>query len=236
MPPPAWARGPWTGFYVGIDGGLDWAKVKNDGFITGNGTFDTDATSDINLAGVHRMHTIGASAGAKVGFNYQMGHWFVGLEGDYNTLTGKHAVNRTFKYTSTILPDAGGQFTLSNSFEQKWISTVRFRGGVALNNSTIAYVTVGSAEAQSTYGAGFSDTVVPVAPVSSKVTKKINGFVLGLGEEFRLGGRMSCFFEILNTTLGSANIVLPVSSTDHYDATGKFNDDVLRFGLNIRLF
>jgi outer membrane immunogenic protein len=232
---PALAAETWTGLYVGVDGGLDWAKIKNSGDMSNNGTFDTFALTDIDTASTFRMHTIGASGGAKIGINYQIGHGFLGVEADYNTLTGSHSKTIHGAYTSTAFPDLGQHFTVSSGVEQKWLSSVRLRGGAVLEHS-IVYVTAGVAEAETSYSAGFSDTVVPVAPVSAKTTKKLQGFVIGAGEEFRITHRLSCFFEILNTTLGSSQLVLPVSATDHYTSTGKFNDDVLRLGINLKVF
>ena len=58
----------WTGFYVGINGGYMWGKTEFTG--VGGGTFSTSPN--------------GWLVGGTVGFNYQVGSWVLGFEGDYN--------------------------------------------------------------------------------------------------------------------------------------------------------
>src|SRR4051812_8118099 len=58
----------WTGFYVGVNGGYGW------------GTSDWTAAS----VGIADLKTKGWLAGGTLGYNYQMGSWVLGLEGDWD--------------------------------------------------------------------------------------------------------------------------------------------------------
>src|SRR5262245_5135992 len=55
----------WTGFYVGINGGYGW----------GDSSWTSPAISNTPK---------GWLAGGTLGFNYQVGSWVFGLEGDYD--------------------------------------------------------------------------------------------------------------------------------------------------------
>jgi outer membrane immunogenic protein len=62
------ARYNWTGFYVGGHAGYGWAKLK------GNDEFGDPGSGDLE----------GFVGGGQVGFNYQMGSFVVGVEGEYS--------------------------------------------------------------------------------------------------------------------------------------------------------
>src|SRR5262249_44427791 len=69
-PPPAPILFSWTGFYVGINAGGKWANVDDDVTIGGTTvTFNGDRNSSW-------------IAGGQLGYNWQVGQWVFGLEGD----------------------------------------------------------------------------------------------------------------------------------------------------------
>lgn len=66
---PAYVTYNWTGFYVGGHIGYGWSKIT--------GTDPLDGTSaDATLRGF--------LGGGQVGYNYQIGSWVLGIEGDYS--------------------------------------------------------------------------------------------------------------------------------------------------------
>src|ERR1700690_4329971 len=57
----------WTGFYVGIEGGGAWGS----------------STHDFNPLGTHSSFNVsGGLFGGTAGYNYQMGNFLAGIEGD----------------------------------------------------------------------------------------------------------------------------------------------------------
>ena len=110
----------WTGFYVGVNAGYGWNT--NDSITIGGVTFDTDDDG-------------GFVGGAQVGYNYQIGSFVVGLEGDiqYADFGG----NDRFDFDDDGILDDG--FDRSD-----WFGTVRARAGVAFDRALI-YATGGFA-------------------------------------------------------------------------------------------
>jgi len=124
-PAPILAAAPiftWTGFYVGVNAGVGFSSgdddlVFDDGFaITGD---DDDDASFIG--------------GAQVGYNYQIGSFVVGVEGDIQWAD--------FGGTTYTLPLAYGGGTYTTDSED-WFGTVRARAGVAFDRALL-YATGG---------------------------------------------------------------------------------------------
>jgi len=105
----------WTGFYVGVNAGYGW---NSDDEVTIDGvTFELDNEG-------------GFVGGAQVGYNYQIGSFVVGLEGD-------------IQYA-----DFGGDDDFSSS---DWFGTARARAGVAFDRALV-YATGGFAFADDANG------------------------------------------------------------------------------------
>jgi outer membrane immunogenic protein len=128
-PAPIIAAAPiftWTGFYVGVNAGYGWS----------NDDFDAIDLADEDDDG-------GFVGGAQVGYNYQIGSFVVGLEGD-------------IQYA-----DFGGSFTFADGpdadldddvFDRgDWFGTVRARAGVAFDRALV-YATGGFAFADDANG------------------------------------------------------------------------------------
>jgi outer membrane immunogenic protein len=112
----------WTGFYVGVNAGYGWS----------NDDFDSVDLADEDDDG-------GFVGGAQVGYNYQIGSFVVGLEGDIQYADfgseGAFVVN-------------GATYDLDRS---DWFGTVRARAGVAFDRALI-YATGGFAFADDANG------------------------------------------------------------------------------------
>jgi len=117
----------WTGFYVGVNAGYGWNA--NDSITVGGLTFDLDDEG-------------GFVGGAQAGYNYQIGSFVVGLEGDiqYADFGGDDRF------------DFDGDGILDDDFNTSdWFGTVRARAGVAFDRSLI-YATGGFAFADNATG------------------------------------------------------------------------------------
>jgi outer membrane immunogenic protein len=113
----------WTGFYVGVNAGYGWNA--NDDIVIGGVRYDLDDEG-------------GFVGGAQAGYNYQIGSFVVGLEGD-------------IQYA-----DFGGDDDfdgiLGDDFDRSdWFGTVRARAGVAFDRALI-YATGGFAFADDATG------------------------------------------------------------------------------------
>ena len=120
LPRPVYTKAPpyqapyaynWTGFYIGINGGGGW----------GNSTWDSTGGFD----------TSGGMVGGTVGYNWQMGTWVLGVEGDIDwaDIKGTTATNCV-----------GGGCTTQNN----WLGTARGRVGYAFDR-WLPYLTGGAA-------------------------------------------------------------------------------------------
>src|SRR5215211_1928236 len=114
----------WTGFYVGVNAGYGWNT--NDDFIF------NDVRYDLGDDG-------GFVGGAQAGYNYQIGSFVVGLEGDIQYAD--------FGGDDVVLSD-GSVADFNNS---DWFGTVRARAGVAFDRALI-YATGGFAFADDATG------------------------------------------------------------------------------------
>ena len=63
---PYYAPYNWTGFYVGINGGGGWGNSEWSSLVGSTGSFDVS----------------GGLVGGTIGYNWQLGQWVFGLEGD----------------------------------------------------------------------------------------------------------------------------------------------------------
>jgi outer membrane immunogenic protein len=117
----------WTGFYVGVNAGYGWNA--NDSITVGGVRFDLDDEG-------------GFVGGAQAGYNYQIGSFVVGLEGDiqYADFGGDDRFD---------FDDDG---ILDDDFNNSdWFGTVRARAGVAFDRALI-YATGGFAFADDATG------------------------------------------------------------------------------------
>jgi outer membrane immunogenic protein len=114
----------WTGFYVGVNAGYGWNT--SDDFVFNGERFDLDDDG-------------GFVGGAQAGYNYQIGSFVVGLEGDIQYAD--------FGGEDVILSD-GSVVDFNNS---DWFGTVRARAGVAFDRALI-YATGGFAFADDATG------------------------------------------------------------------------------------
>jgi outer membrane immunogenic protein len=108
----------WTGFYLGIQGGV----ARHDATIDDH-CFTACAT--------YERSKTGGALGGLIGYNLQQGSFVYGLEGDWNWIGSK--INETFN---------DGFAQTSNGL--KWLATVRGRAGLAVD-ATLVYFTGGVA-------------------------------------------------------------------------------------------
>jgi outer membrane immunogenic protein len=177
----------WTGFYVGINGGGGW----------GHSAWTTTNGFDVS----------GGLVGGTAGYNWQMGQWVFGVEGDvdWSNING-----------NTV---AGCPFGCQTS--NTWLATLRGRVGYAFDRF-MPYVTGGAAfgdiRATTPGFAGFSDTNA--------------GWAVGGGLEFAIYYNWTAKAEYLYVDLGHTNCGLSCGVVAPNNVS--FRSNILRAGLNYR--
>jgi outer membrane immunogenic protein len=153
--PPAFT---WTGFYIGVNGGWGFSGTQNNSF------------GNIN----------GGLVGGTIGYNYQMGQFVIGYEGDVDW-ADVHGGNFTYG-----LPGGFGTDKLTTN----WMVTERARVGYAVDR-TLFFVTGGYAgiDTRGTFSDSFGNF--------GSQYKWQNGGVVGAGVEYAFTNNISLKGEYL---------------------------------------
>ncbi len=185
----------WSGFYAGVFGGYG----------AGTATTQTSVTQDIGVSG--------GMFGAAVGFNAQFDSFVLGVEGDlaWSGIEGSEvcAINAFFDCAGSI----------------DWLSTVRGRAGVALDN-VLLYATAGIAIT------GVSATVTPVPlNATGEYSDIFIGWTAGFGGEIKLTDTISARAEYAYTDLGKGTAPAgTLTTTGDSDLSGTLQS--VKLGLN----
>ncbi len=177
----------WTGFYLGFNGGGAW------------GTSAWDSTGDFDVSG--------GVLGVTAGYNWQVGTWVFGVEGDVDWTNIK---GHTFAF-------CGLGCETSNS----WLATVRGRVGYTFDRF-MPYVTggfaLGDIRAHTPFLAGKDETNF--------------GWTVGAGLEIALIGTWTAKGEYLYVDLGEINCGFACGALPNDHAS--FSTHMVRGGLNYR--
>src|SRR6202011_4931491 len=110
----------WTGFYVGVHVGYGWGDLKwtdtdtnTFSFEPGGGTPDLSGPTVLDEGSAD-----GIIVGGQAGYNYQFGHFVVGVEGE-------------FSYSDVSNTSSSSTESFVNRFETNsdWLGTIGFRAG-----------------------------------------------------------------------------------------------------------
>jgi opacity protein-like surface antigen len=171
----------WTGFYIGAYLGADW------GFTNWN--FGDGTTIDPRFAGL--------LGGGEIGYNYQVGKWVFGIEGDAG-------------WTNARAAQPCSSFFLNCEIKANWLSTATARVGYAYWDRLLAYVKGGAVIAQDRAQSVCDTTSRPtIATVSldgcpsQSDSKTHAGWTVGWGTEFGLTQNLSVKSEMMYFDLGS---------------------------------
>lgn len=183
----------WTGWYVGLNAGGNWGRSKTSTVVDlGSGLGYTPASLAIlNAAGQPTgFDTSGFIGGEQFGYNYQIGRWLLGVEGDFDYF---HSVGSK---TLISTPIAGNTATMATSVSTDWLFTLRPRVGVIASN-WLFYATGGLAVTRLKAGGSFVETgTIPLSASASTSSNKA-GWVIGGGIETLLPGRWTFGAEYL---------------------------------------
>jgi opacity protein-like surface antigen len=189
--PPVASVYNWTGFYIGAYLGADWGT-------SGLTFLDDGASTNPRFAGF--------LGGGEIGYNYQVGKWLLGLEGDMAWTNARGARPCPISFFANCEVDTN------------WLSTVTGRIGYTYWDRLLTYVKGGTAIAQSRADAACNLDSQPATPVlgcpSQGESKTKVGWAAGAGFEFGLTQNVSMKSEITYFNLGSDRYTLAGIPTD----------------------
>jgi outer membrane immunogenic protein len=197
----------WNGFYVGGNFGGGWGKQSASQLLTG-------VTTPI----IATPFQTGFIGGGQAGYNFQFGHWVIGLEADYQGSAQQDSASLATATTAL----AGTYTDKINSF-----GTVRGRMGYALadHGNWLPYVTAGWAYAR----ASISGTATSAFSQSANYS----GWTVGTGFEWAFLQHLTWKVEYLYMGLGNGPTV-PIDGASGAIIGGKLTDNILRSGFNYK--
>jgi outer membrane immunogenic protein len=213
----------WTGFYIGAHAGWGWG--------------DTDSTileADNNFfpqGTINRNTFDGLLAGGQVGFNYQMGQWVIGVEGQFSWTD----IDGSNRHDAILLANLHA----TTDTDVNWVTTLTGRLGMAFGPALV-YVKGGGAwaEFESVTNSFVSSTGVLQQTVSGSETR--TGWTVGGGIEYAFSNNWSIKgeynfidFGTERVTRTGTNFVTGAAVTRQRDQDTQLN--IVKFGINYRL-
>jgi outer membrane immunogenic protein len=207
----------WTGFYVGGHLGYGWAD-KDWTFVTGSMGLTCAGVLAANNRCDNSHSPDGVLGGAQAGFNYQIGNWLMGVEGQWSW-TDWHA-------SSALSNDGTDRFHT----RVNWAATGAVRVGWAINRALL-YVKGGGALANEKHWLADLGGEYLNAPATTRA-----GWMVGLGGEYAFKGNWSAKIEYDFMDFGSKNYNL-VDVTgggyfEEYDVDQQIQ--IIKVGVNYR--
>jgi outer membrane immunogenic protein len=205
-PPPPFS---WTGFYIGGHAG---AGVMLDQGFTANNFLDD-------------KHGIGALAGGQIGYNWQMGMFVLGIEGE-GFWSGMKVTQDQFDGVNPGI--LGSTATVKN----KWDYDIAGRFGIAIDHALI-YGKAGWVAGN--FAWNLTDTTSPGFNVNGSAT--LNGLLIGLGLEYAFTNNWTVKFEYDYLGFGAKDVVfitVPCSNCTPLTTTQNVSADkhIFKVGFN----
>lgn len=191
----------WTGFYIGAYGGVAWTDADIDGSIFNDGP--TPAHAQELLDAVNAINdfsfsdTIG-TYGVQAGYDVQLDNFVIGVHADFGGLDVDGSATRSGEDVF------GTIFTVEDSFDVDWMSTLRARIGVLATDSLLVYATGGAALTSLRFKHSyFAQSCCSVVNESFSETDTQWGWVAGAGIEYSVTDNWSFGAEYLYSDFGS---------------------------------
>ncbi len=172
----------WTGFYVGAHAGSGWS-LNEETFTGGNFTNENNYTST------------GFLGGAQAGFNYQVGPWVWGVEGQFSW-AGLDGKDNCIAASPVSL--------LNCETKADWLATAAARIGFAFDK-TMVFVKGGGAWVHDKFDVSF----FALPPRSDSVDQTRLGWMVGTGVEYAFYGNWSAKVEYDYLDFGTQAVTFP---------------------------
>jgi outer membrane immunogenic protein len=240
---PVAVASPWTGFYVGVNGGYSWGRARSSAEVD---PFITNVPFFVNFpggsTGTETLNLDGGVAGGQIGYTFLFArNWFAGVEADFQWTGQKDSTRLSFSGTA---PCTFGTCDITNATDittkLSWFGTVRGLVGTDLNGLFI-YGTFGlaygriSISGENTFTASAGGPSLDFTTTFHDSTTKI-GYAAGLGVGGVLTRDVTWRVEYLHLDLGSVGTQKfsdpPINLTVK---TTRVTDEILRVSLNWRI-
>jgi outer membrane immunogenic protein len=250
-PPAPVVVDPWTGFYVGLNGGYSWGRSDTNAAFY-NATTGAVIVPPAGSVITSALNLNGGVFGAQAGYNRLNGYFLWGIETDIqwsgekgsatffcaNPTTGTTGAPCT-QQTARTFPAGTPIDALSIQQQIDWFGTLRGRIGTLATPSWLLYVTGGLAYGEiKTASAltGLNGNGV-ASTVAASLTTTRAGWTVGLGVEGRINDNWSAKAEYLYVDLGTVNTVIVNTATAPpllAASSSKVTDNIFRVGINYR--
>jgi outer membrane immunogenic protein len=227
----------WSGFYVG--GNAGWVGSANNIDLAGSDTGAAGLGSMLAkgvIPGTIDLGDNGFLGGGQLGYNWQLGSWVLGLEGDIDWSTAKSSIIVPDCLVPTPPSGLATPLTTNAVRELDWLGTIRGRVGYTPVAPLLIYGTGGLAVGEHKLGIGVSDPGAnPAANLFNQTSSTSAGWTVGAGIEWMFASHWSVKAEYLYVDLGN------ISSTVNYaygantsSLTGTLHetDNIARGGIN----
>ena len=225
----------WTGWYMGVNAGADWATSDATTVVSTPGTFfGSCVICEANFAtlGNQRLSTNGFTGGIQGGYNWQSGNLLLGIEADFERFRSAGVTSATGTFNTLNSSTAA----ITTSTSTSWLLTARPRVGFVADN-WLLYGTGGLAVTELKAGWNSSISIGPDAESASTSSTK-SGWAVGGGIETALAGNWFIGAEYLYVSFGRVSVNsanLTGSGTlwsDVFTHTVDLNANILRLRLN----
>ncbi len=211
-----------TGFYVGgtVGGALGSSK-----YLETPGTGFGASAANVAAVGTSSAAPRGVIGGLEAGYNWQINHFVLGVEGDFSgwDLSANSGVTG-----AGLLP--GATFSSSATVNSNWLFTLRPRLGFA-NGNMLTYLTGGLAVANFKFSESITGTTGPTLAGSFSNTEV--GWVAGAGVEYGLSQNWFIKAEYLYTSFSNQNAVQTGPGFTG-TATANLSASIVRAGVDYR--
>jgi outer membrane immunogenic protein len=201
-PPPPFS---WTGFYIGGNAGVAWTEG--------------DVTDSFGNSFGNSQRAVFAGGG-QVGANYQINWLVLGVEADFDWLANNNNSSNTFSF-------GGDAFQLSAN--DRWMTTVAGRAGVAVNNWLI-YAKGGGG------WVGVNNPTLTDVTTGSSISLSGNnnsGWLAGGGVEYAFAPNWTARLEYVGLRLNDKNFTVPAGAlAGDVINTGNRGVNIVTVGVN----
>jgi outer membrane immunogenic protein len=228
---PVFAQAPafsWTGFYIGVNAG--WGSADfNRSAAANRAFFPANLADGTDIAGTRKINANGFTGGAQLGYNYQIGSFVLGLEGDFNLFSAKKSVGPEL---------SPGIVSYSSASKVEWLATVRPRLGVAFDRFLV-YATGGFAFASVKVSDQFNyiPSGAPGIGLAATSSNTRTGYTIGAGLEYAFTNNLTVKAEYLFVDLGKTSYVhgaVPGFPTSTVNMENKTRLNIVRAGVNYK--
>ena len=225
-PLPVVAATNWSGFYLGIVAGGEIADTSTDFVFAGiPGLAGTPTRVSPNGSG--------GLVGAEAGYNYQIGKFVGGVEGDidYARISGQG---------TSVSPS--GFFMAPTQQKINLVGTVRGRVGFLATNDLLIFATGGAAFGDVSMTTAFVPTGILGGNCTNSscgngaVSATKVGATVGGGLEYAVSNRITVKAEYLFVDLGHTSTTFPLTlAVSLMAANSSYQEHIVRAGLNFKL-